>query len=159
MIILKDIKTPQDIWIYSGWLPEGSVKNEVSFRITDDYTGFRVRVEGAKRGLYNLESDGGGTILTVEDMLTPNLFNSDELYDECQFVLLEDFTGQLKIRGVDEDGNDVDFEIDDFIQHEGADDVFIELPQGTKTQLIGFDNIETFLKSYKRDSKLRQIGI
>ena len=159
MVILKDIKSPQDIWIYSGWVPDKKIKKETSFQIDDDFTGFGVRVEEAKRQLYNLESDGGGTILTAEEMITPNLFNNDneELYDECEFILLENFVGQLKLRGLDEDGVDVDFDINDFIHHQGADDVFVELPKGTKTQRISFYDIDKYLLAYKRDKTIEKI--
>ena len=164
MKIIKDVKEPQDIIIYGGYVNEVVVDRSFQIKIDDDYTGIDLFMDGKE--IHSFESDGFANVLTVDQLIDKRLFESEHIdaYEDADFVVLENFTGQITVRAFDSEGVETDnFEIDGYLEHQNeVDSYYIEVPTGTKFRTFQYDDIESEIKKYRipiqRNYKIDQVN-
>lgn len=114
---LVTFNTPTDIVIYGNYDDLGT-----QFQIDDDETTFDLYDNGKEK--MTLSSSGFGSVLTLEDYIELFSKKGEELaeWGIVEGVVVSNFQGTIGIGAMDEDGNiSSDFDIDDFIQHQGND--------------------------------------
>lgn len=114
---LVTFNTPTDIVIYGNYDDLGT-----QFQIDDDETTFDLYDNGKEK--MTLSSSGFGSVLTLEDYIELFSKKGEELaeWGLVEGVVVSNFQGTIGIGAMDEDGNiSSDFDIDDFIQHQGND--------------------------------------
>lgn len=114
---LVTFNTPTDIVIYGNYDDIGT-----QFQIDDDETTFDLYDNGKEK--MTLSSSGFGSVLTLEDYIELFSKKGEELaeWGIVEGVVVSNFQGTIGIGAMDEDGNiSSDFDIDDFIQHQGND--------------------------------------
>jgi len=116
----------------------GSVdhNNNCDIKIYDDFTGFEVYV-GDKKTKYSIESDGFISFMTLSQFKiwqnnNPHILNGER--SGFGSFLLPNFIGSIGIGAIKSDGEFTnDFDLDDYIVHQlNCDEVFLNLPEGTK---------------------------
>lgn len=114
---LVTFNTPTDIVIYGNYDDIGT-----QFQIDDDETTFDLYDNGKEK--MTLSSSGFGSVLTLEDYIELFSKKGEEMaeWGIVEGVVVSNFQGTIGIGAMDEDGNiSSDFDIDDFIQHQGND--------------------------------------
>lgn len=115
---LVTFDTPTDIVIYGNYDDLGT-----QFQIDDDETTFDLYVNGEEK--MTLSSTGFGGVLTLEEYMKFYSKRGEEMaeWGIVEGVVVSNFQGTIGIGAMDEDGNiSSDFDIDDYIQHQGNDD-------------------------------------
>ena len=146
------VDSPQDLVIVGM-----GVNDKDAFSITDDYASFDIKVEGQKD--ISIESDGFVTIVPLQEFL--EFRKSDKLdYDSFNVsigaVLLQNFSGEIRI-SVDNEGKiESNFDLNDYICHQFDEhvDVILDLPKGTIATEINEENLVSLLRDGKIDNIL-----
>jgi uncharacterized protein (UPF0335 family) len=115
---LMTFDTPTDIVIYGNYDDLGT-----EFMIDDDETSFDLYVNGEEK--MTLSSTGFGGVLTLEDYMKLYSKRGEEMaeWGIVEGVVVSNFQGTIGIGAMDENGDiSSDFDIDDYIQHQGNDD-------------------------------------
>ena len=115
---LATFDTPTDIVIYGNYDDLGT-----QFQIDDDETTFDLYVNGEEK--MTLSSTGFGGVLTLEEYMKFYSKRGEEMaeWGIVEGVVVSNFQGTIGIGAMYEDGNiSSDFDIDDYIQHQGNDD-------------------------------------
>lgn len=149
--LLMSVPTPKDLVIVGM-----GINGKDTFSITDDYSGFDISIEGKKK--FSLESDGFVSIIDVQEFLDfKKSDDGDELdFDSVGAVLLQNFSGDIRIGIIDENGKaSSKFDLNDYICHQFDDhvDVIVDLPKGTNATVITEKNLVSLL----RDGKINNI--
>ena len=115
---LATFDTPTDIVIYGNYDDLGT-----QFQIDDDETTFDLYVNGEEK--ITLSSTGFGGVLTLEEYIKFYSKRGEKMaeWGIVEGVVVSNFQGTIGIGAMDEDGDiSSDFDIDDYIQHQGNDD-------------------------------------
>jgi hypothetical protein len=132
MILIKTVETPQDIFILGAYV---NGKQE-TFSITDDYATFKL-TNGNKS--YYVDTDGFVFILTRSELLEYKDLIDENSYSQ-EGVLLKDFSGDMVLRMISTEGNDMlsaaDFDPKEYVMYQRSneeeyDDIVLELSEGT----------------------------
>ena len=114
---LKNVRTPQTIYIVGKFVgDEEDAITDAVFKVTDDESAFAVKVGITTIGL---ECDGFGSILTEEEFKKGQEMWKAEYAYGVDFVKLENFSGVIELIATDDiSGDELEFDINDYIQHQ-----------------------------------------
>ena len=146
--VAKTIEGPTPIVIVGGY------HNGQLIKITDDYSGFDVRIGDEKIGM---GCDGFASVLSPQEFLdwykeAENEMGEDPLSWDTDAILIPGFSGDIEVGVEFRDGTYAeDFNLGDYLQHQfdGYPDIFIKLPEGSRYEKITDENFMTVIRERK----------
>lgn len=165
MVLIKKIKTPQDIFILSDITIRGNITirgMKSIFLIDDDECSFEI-ASGKK--ILGLGSFGICLILTKEELVANRDKINMDYYEDIfgdNSILIENFVGDINLKVI-VDGDDViteeNYDRDEFIYHQKfsnyIQDIIVDIGEGY--QFKQFEMSETILNAICREEKIDSI--